>query len=172
VRLADETVARLAEDPQFIGLKDGTGDIARPARLRPLVPPGFKLLAGDDATALAFFAIGGDGCISVTSNVAAGLCREMFLACTSGQPAVAQRLAPVVARRTAALFRDTNPVRLKYALSQFGLMSPAVRLALVELRRTAEVELTLVVEEIGDMYSDAMIGPVTAPLHPGNRAAA
>lgn len=67
--LSDETIARLAENPQIIGLKDATGDITRLARLTPLVGPQFRLLAGDDATAPAFLALGGHGCISVTSNV-------------------------------------------------------------------------------------------------------
>src|SRR5450756_590321 len=67
--LADETVARLAEIPQVIGLKDATGDVTRPPRLRSLVGPDFRLLTGDDATALAFLAQGGHGCISVTSNL-------------------------------------------------------------------------------------------------------
>ncbi len=83
--LADETVARLAELPRVIGLKDATGDATRPARLRPLVGTDFRLLSGDDALALAYLAQGGDGCISVTSNVAPGLCRAMFLAWKQGQ---------------------------------------------------------------------------------------
>ena len=56
--LADETIARLAEMPQVIGLKDATGDVTRPARLRSLVGADFRLLSGDDATALAFLALG------------------------------------------------------------------------------------------------------------------
>ena len=83
--LADETIARLAELPQIIGLKDATGDVTRPSRLRSLVGLEFRLLSGDDATALAFLAQGGDGCISVTSNVAPGLCRNMFFASRQGQ---------------------------------------------------------------------------------------
>ena len=79
--LADETIARLAELPQIIGLKDATSDVTRPPRLRSLVGSEFRLLSGDDATALAFLAQGGNGCISVTSNVAPGLCRTMYLAC-------------------------------------------------------------------------------------------
>ena len=82
--LADDTIARLAELPQFIGLKDATGDVARPLRLRSLVGSEFRLLSADDATALAFFAQGGDGCISVTSNVMPGLCRAMYLAWMRG----------------------------------------------------------------------------------------
>ena len=115
--LADDTIARLAELPQFIGLKDATGDIARPLRLRSLVGSEFRLLSADDATALAFFAQGGDGCISVTSNVVPGLCRAMYLASMRGQIAQAQQLAMAVARVTAALRRDSDPAPVKYALS-------------------------------------------------------
>lgn len=73
--LTDETIARLADMPQMIGLKDATGDETRPSRLRPLVGFGFRLLWGDDATAAAFLAQGGDGCISVTSTLCQG-CAE------------------------------------------------------------------------------------------------
>ena len=130
--LADETVFRLAEMPQFIGLKDATGDVTRPARLRSRVGADFRLLSGDDATALAFLAQGGNGCISVSSNIAPGLCRSMFLACKQGQMARAQRLSDQTAPLTSALFREANPVPLKYAMCVLGLMSPRVRLPLVE----------------------------------------
>jgi 4-hydroxy-tetrahydrodipicolinate synthase len=76
--LADETAVRLAGMPQFIGLKDATGDVTRPARLRLVVGPDFRLLSGDDATAPAFLGQGGNGCISVTSNVAPE-CRSCIL---------------------------------------------------------------------------------------------
>ena len=130
--LADETIARLAEIPQFIGLKDATGDIVRAVSLRSLLGLQFTLLSGDDATALAFMAHGGDGCISVTSNLAPRLCRQMYLELKDGRLLEAQRLNQSVLRLTDALFRETNPVPLKYALSLRGLMSPKVRLPLVE----------------------------------------
>jgi 4-hydroxy-tetrahydrodipicolinate synthase len=63
--LANETLARLAEFEQFIGLRDGSGDVVRPMRLSSLLPPGFRLLCGDDATTLVYIASGGDGCISI-----------------------------------------------------------------------------------------------------------
>jgi 4-hydroxy-tetrahydrodipicolinate synthase len=162
--LADETVARLAENPRFIGLKDATADITRPPRLRAIVGPEFRLLSGDDATALAFLAMGGDGCISVTSNIAPGLCRDMYHAFASGRTSEAQGLAPAVGRLTAALFRETNPVPVKYALSLFGLMSPRVRLPLVEASRKIEVEVALVVEETSDKYPAQMIGALASRL--------
>ncbi len=170
--LADETVARLAESAQFIGLKDATADLARPPRLRALVRPDFRLLSGDDATALAFLATGGDGCISVTSNVAPGLCREMFEAFASGRTSEAQGLAPAVGRLTAALFGETNPVPVKYALSLFGLMSPRLRLPLVEASSKVAVEIALVVEEISDRYPELMIASLASRLHERRRPAA
>ncbi len=158
--LADETVARLAEVPRVIGLKDAGGDTARPARLRPLIGADFRLLSGDDATALGFLAQGGDGSISVTSNVAPGLCRNMFLAWKQGPVARAQRLMPTIARLTAALFRETNPVPLKYALSLFELMSPRVRLPLVELSDQAKIEVANVLARLCNDHSGSMIGKI------------
>jgi 4-hydroxy-tetrahydrodipicolinate synthase len=122
--LADDTVAHLAECPKFIGFKDATGDVKRPLRLRSRLGPEFRLLSGDDATALAFIGQGGNGCISVTSNVAPGLCRAMYLASKQGQPSRAHHLGTVVARLNSALFVESNPVHVKYALSSMKLMSP------------------------------------------------
>jgi 4-hydroxy-tetrahydrodipicolinate synthase len=166
--LADETVARLAEMPQFIGLKDATGDVTRPARLRSLVGRDFRLLSGDDATALAFLCQGGNGCISVTSNVAPGRCRNMFLACKHGQMAKAQRLGDQIAQLTYALFREPNPVPLKYALSLLGLMSPKVRLPLVELADRAKAEVAGVMAKMCDESAQDMIGRMCGAGH-GNR---
>ena len=163
VGLADETVARLAEQPGIIGLKDATGDIMRPARLRRLVGPGFRLLSGDDASAFAFLAHGGDGCISVTSNIAPGLCRSMYLECKQGQIARGQRLAAVVGRLTAALFAETNPAPLKYALSRLGLMSSRVRLPLVEPCEPTRREIEAALADVRDGYADYMVPPVQEP---------
>lgn len=158
--LGDETVARLAEVPRIIGLKDATGDVARPARLRPLVGTDFRLLSGDDATAFAYLAQGGNGCISVTSNVEPTLCRNMFLALRQGDVARAQRLAAALAQLTAALFHEPNPIPLKYALSLFGLASAKVRLPLVELGGQAKTEVAGVLARFCDEYSASMIGKI------------
>jgi len=155
--LADETIARLAEMPKIIGLKDATGDVTRPTRLRSLLGPEFRLLTGDDATALAFVSQGGNGCISVTSNVAPGLCRNMFLACRQGQITNAQRWAIPVAKLTAALFRETSPAPLKYALSLLGLMPPKVRLPLVELPESTKADVAAVMAHIANQYPEYLI---------------
>jgi len=149
--LADETVVRLAKVPQVIGLKDATSDVTRPGRLRALLGNDFRLLSGDDTTALAFLAQGGNGCISVTSNVAPSLCRRIFLAYRQGQAARAQRLFGKIGPLTSALLRESNPVPLKYALSLRSIMSSKVRLPLVELAEQPKAELVIVMAGIFDM---------------------
>jgi len=156
--LADETIVRLAEMPRCIGLKDATGDITRPLRLRATLGAKFRLLSGDDATALGFFAYGGNGCISVTSNVAPGLCRAIFLAWKQGQTARAQRLAAAGAPLTVALFRESNPAPVKYALSLMGLISPRVRLPLVEPNTETRAEIERVLTHLDIDYSEYIIG--------------
>ena len=169
--LADETIGRLAELPQFIGLKDATGDLSRPLRLKGRLPAQFRLLSGDDATALAFIAQGGHGCISVTSNVMPSLCRVMFLACRNYQAATTQRLAAPIAQLTAVLFRETNPAPLKYALSLLGLMSATLRLPLVVPSDDVQAEIASVVTRLAVEYSDHMIGTISPPEHRGRSIA-
>jgi 4-hydroxy-tetrahydrodipicolinate synthase len=156
--LADDTVVRLAECPKFIGLKDATGDVTRPLRLRARLGPDFRLLSGDDATAFAFLAEGGNECISVTSNVAPGLCRAMYLALRQGQSSRAQYLAAVVARLTQALSSESNPVPVKYALRRMRLMTPGVRLPLVELKNESKAEIDAVLAQVCEGYAEYLIG--------------
>jgi 4-hydroxy-tetrahydrodipicolinate synthase len=147
--LADDTLARLAKSGQFIGLKDGTGDLTRPMRLRTLLPPAFRLLSGDDATALAFIANGGDGCISLISNIAPDLCRAVFSSCREGRLQSARYLQSRLAPLAASLTRE-NPAALKYALCLLGFMSPCTRLPIVELDDSAKAEVANALAQIGD----------------------
>jgi 4-hydroxy-tetrahydrodipicolinate synthase len=147
--LADDTLARLAESRRFIGVRDATGDIARPLRVRSLLPTGFRLLSGDDATALAFLSLGGDGCISTISNVAPGLCQAIFSSCRQGRLQSARYLQQRMAPLTAALAKE-SPAALKYALSLLGLMRPTTRLPIVELTAPAKAEVARAIAESGD----------------------
>jgi 4-hydroxy-tetrahydrodipicolinate synthase len=147
--LSDDTLARLAESRQFIGLRDGTGDVARPMRLRPLVPPGFRLLSGDDVTSLGFIANGGDGCISMISNVAPELCRVIFSSCRLGRLQSARYLQNRLAPLTASLAKE-SPAALKYALCLLGFMSANTRLPIVELADAAKAEVAGAIAEIGE----------------------
>jgi 4-hydroxy-tetrahydrodipicolinate synthase len=149
--LADDTLVRLAESKQFIGLRDRTGDITRPLRLRPLLPHGFRLLSGDDATALAFVANGGDGCISIISNVTPELCLEIYSSCRKGRLESARYRNSRLARLMAALAKD-NPAAVKYALCLLGLMPPNTRLPIVELANSAKIEIATAIAQLGDQY--------------------
>jgi 4-hydroxy-tetrahydrodipicolinate synthase len=147
--LSDDTLLQLADSRHFIGLKDGSGDLTRLLRLRPQLPAGFRLLSGDDATALAFTANGGDGCISIVSNVAPELCQTIFSNCRMGRPQTARYLQSRLAPLIAALAKE-SPAALKYALCLLGFMSPATRLPIVELADTAKAEVASAIAAIGD----------------------
>jgi 4-hydroxy-tetrahydrodipicolinate synthase len=140
--LANSTLARLAESEQFVGLRDGSGDITRPVRLTGLLPPRFRCLTGDDATALAYFVNGGHGCISTISNVTPGLCQKIFSGIRHGRLQAARDLQKRFMPLQACLSRD-NPAALKYALSLLGLMHPATRLPVVELDGPAKAAIAI-----------------------------
>jgi 4-hydroxy-tetrahydrodipicolinate synthase len=164
--LTDESVARLAQAPQIIGLLDATGDVGRPSRLRALVGLDFRLLSGDDATALGFLAQGGDGCISVACNIAPGLCQRMYLSWRQGHVLRARRITIPLAQLTAALARESNPAPLKYALSLCGLMSPRVRLPLTGVTEETRCEILAALQMLWNKYSDFMIERMLVPAHP------
>jgi 4-hydroxy-tetrahydrodipicolinate synthase len=147
--LANATLARLAESQQFIGLRDGSGDPTRPMHLRPLLPPGFRLMSGDDATALAFFACGGDGCISMVSNIAPELCQAIFSSARQGRWQAARYLQSRLAPLTATLARE-GPAALKYGLCRLGFISSNTRLPIVGLDDAARAEVASAIAAIGD----------------------
>jgi 4-hydroxy-tetrahydrodipicolinate synthase len=147
--LTNETLARLAESRQFVGLRDGSGDVTRPARLSSLVPPGFRLLCGDDTIALAYIATGGDGCISTVSNVTPDLCRVIFSSVRQGRLQTAHYLQKRLVALESCLSRN-NPAALKYALGLLGMIDPAPRLPLVELDDAAKGAVARAVAGIAD----------------------
>jgi len=148
--LADETLARLCQSNRFAGLLDGSGDVTRPVRLSALVPSGFRLLSGDELTALAYIAAGGDGCISTIANVTPAVCRAIFSSLRQGRLSSARQLERRLLTLEACLIRQ-NPAALKYALSLLGLIDSAPRLPLVELDDSAKAE---VARALGGMAED------------------
>jgi 4-hydroxy-tetrahydrodipicolinate synthase len=127
VDMTNATMARLAKLPNIVGVKDATNDLARPLRMRIDIGAGFCLLSGEDATAVAYLAQGGDGCISVTANVAPRLCAELHESWQRGDVAsvreINQRLIPL----HDALFAETSPAPVKYAASLLGRCTARVR---------------------------------------------
>src|SRR5271170_5899276 len=145
----DDTVIRLSESKQFIGLKESTGSVARLFRLKSSLPPAFRMLSGDDATAMAYLASGGDGCISVLANLYPDLCRGIHEACATGNLRGSQNLSNRIAALGSLLAEDSSVAALKYAMSVLGLMRPAVRLPLVELGEDARRATSLAMTAIG-----------------------
>lgn len=126
--LSDSTVVDLATLPRLIGLSDDTGDASRMARLRPLLPPCFRLLTGHDATALPYLLTGGDGVVSAVANIAPQLCHGMYYATRQGCPRYATTISDMLMPLAAALSPDMVSSAVKYAISLRGLGNGAVRL--------------------------------------------
>lgn len=133
-----DTMSELAKLPNIIGVKDSTGDMARPILTTDACGERFCQLTGEDATTLAFLAHGGDGAISVTANVAPRLCADMYNAWERGDHkealAIHRRLMPL----HKDLFIEANPAPAKYALSRLGKAEAEIRLPLVECSETAK----------------------------------
>ena len=125
------TMTRLAKLPNIVGVKDATNDLARPLRTRAAIGDDFSMLSGEDATVMAFMAQGGDGCISVTANVAPRACADMHEAWQKGDTAAAMKINARLLPLHDALFVETSPAPVKYACSLLGKSTADVRLPLV-----------------------------------------
>ena len=130
VDMSVDTMARLAEHPNVVGVKDATAKLERVSQQRAAMGPDFIQLSGEDATALALMAHGGHGCISVTANVAPRACAEFQDACLSGDYAAALTIQDRLMPLHEALFVETSPAPVKYAASLLGKCSDEVRLPL------------------------------------------
>jgi 4-hydroxy-tetrahydrodipicolinate synthase len=144
-----DTVKRLAEIPNIVGIKDATADLARPLLTRLACGPDFIQLSGEDATATAFLAQGGVGCISVTSNVAPALCAQMQNAWEKGDLKTCFTIRDKLSALHDVMFCETNPSPVKYAVSLLGKCSPELRLPLVELTEASKRKIETVMKETG-----------------------
>jgi len=133
VDMSNATMARLAKLPNIVGVKDATNDLARPARMRVEIGAEFAMLSGEDATAVAYLAQGGDGCISVTANVAPRLLAEMHEAWQRGEIATVRRINQRLIPLHDALFAETSPAPIKFAASLLGKCAATVRLPLCQI---------------------------------------
>lgn len=131
--LADETVLRLAEIPNIVGLKDATGDIGRGVGLLRQVPESFAIFSGDDETAAALMLHGARGNISVAANVIPRAMHRLCTAAQAGDTATVRWISRMIAPLNKALFVESNPIPVKWALGQLGRISPYHRLPLTPL---------------------------------------
>ncbi|WP_424944494.1 4-hydroxy-tetrahydrodipicolinate synthase [Aliiroseovarius crassostreae] len=133
VDMTPATMGELAKHKNIIGVKDATGDLARVSAQRITCGKDFVQLSGEDATAHGFNAQGGQGCISVTANVAPRLCAEMQAATLDGDFGRALEIADKLMPLHQAIFMEPGTCGAKYALSKLGLCSDEVRSPLVGL---------------------------------------
>jgi 4-hydroxy-tetrahydrodipicolinate synthase len=148
VAIADTTVANLSDAGHVIAVKDATGDLSRPPRLRDLCGPGLLQFTGEDSLAGAYRAMGGHGCISVTANVAPALCAALHSAWDAGDLARHVRLRDLLAPLHAALFAESNPIPLKAALAQLHLCLDGLRAPLTPASPTTHDRLAGVLARI------------------------
>ncbi len=131
--LANDTVLRLAQLPGIVGLKDATGSIERVTDLAMRAPADFALYSGDDMTSMAFMLLGGHGVISVTANVAPRLMHELCVAARAGNLARANEINRQLFLLNRDLFCEANPIPVKWAAEQMGLIGGVIRLPLTRL---------------------------------------
>jgi 4-hydroxy-tetrahydrodipicolinate synthase len=149
INISDENLARIAELKNIAGIKDATGDLARVASLRLLIKKEFSYLSGEDATAVGFNAMGGNGVISVTSNIAPKMVSDLQRFTARGDYKSALELQDKLTDLHAAMFCETNPIPIKYAASMMGLCSSEVRLPLVEPSATVKARIEKEMKKIG-----------------------
>jgi len=131
INISDVLIAKLAQLENITGIKDATGDLLRISSLRKLINKDFLYLSGEEGTALGFNAMGGNGIISVTSNIAPKLVAQLQQATASNNYLEALKIQDKLTNLNSAMFCETNPGPVKYACSLLGLCKPEIRLPLV-----------------------------------------
>lgn len=131
--MANETMVRLAQVPGIVGVKEATGNIGRGTDLIRLVPKSFAVYSGDDATAMALMLCGAKGNISVTANLAPRAMHALCAAAMQGRVAEAVQINDQLLPLHNKLFVEPNPVPVKWAMTELGLIPPGMRLPLVLL---------------------------------------
>ncbi len=131
--LSNDTALRLAAIKNIVGIKDATGGIERGTDLLLRAPKGFAVYSGDDATGMALMLLGSQGVISVTSNVAPKLMREMCVAAMAGDVKTACAINAKLFALHQKLFIEPNPMPVKWVLQQMGFIKAGIRLPMVNL---------------------------------------
>lgn len=148
VDFADETIFKLAKLPRILALKDAGIDLERPLRIKSVVNKEFNLLCGNDDLSLAFNAQGGVGCVSVASNITPKLCKELQEKWQNndvkGALGIHQRLLPLY----KALFVESNPIPVKYAMHYLGFCTNEIRLPLTEATDTTKKQIEEIITSL------------------------
>ena len=144
-----ETIGRLAAIDNIVGVKEATGELQRVRQIRQLCGTDFALYTGDDASSLEFCLLGGNGSITVTGNVAPALLHDMISAAMSGEKDKAQQLDARLSALHTALFVQSNPIPVKWAVSEMGLMENGIRLPLTVLEEAFQPAVKAAMQQAG-----------------------
>ena len=147
--LANETVVRLSKVSTVVGIKDATGNVARGAELIAQLPDSFAVYSGDDATALELMRHGAKGNVSVTANIAPADMAEMCRLALAGDFAGAELINERLSGLNQALFIEPNPVPVKWAMAEAGMMPAGIRLPLVQLSEAYHEEVRAAMRQAG-----------------------
>ncbi|QNS01837.1 MAG: 4-hydroxy-tetrahydrodipicolinate synthase [Buchnera aphidicola (Pentalonia nigronervosa)] len=140
--LLPETIARLARFKNIVGIKEATGDLSRIHKIKQLVKKNFFLISGDDATALDFMQLGGQGVISVTANIAAQEMRELCQHALKGDFASARSINQRLTKLHESLFIEPNPIPVKWLAKKIGLIKhDTLRLPMTKILNSTRVKL-------------------------------
>ena len=145
----NDTVLRLAQISNIVGIKDATGNMERGSDLLRRVPENFAVYSGEDASTLALMLLGAHGAISVTANVAPKLMHEMCVAALNGEVARAREINFRLLELHRNLFVEANPIPVKWAVSRMGLMKNALRLPMTPLSPTAYAKVESAMRQAG-----------------------
>lgn len=131
--LLPETVGRLSKIQNIIGIKEATGDVARVQQIKAVSAPDFELYTGEDANTVDFILAGGRGVISVTANVAPAEVHQMCMAALAGDAKRANEINDKLVQLHRCLFLESNPIPVKWALTEMGLIPTGIRLPMTVL---------------------------------------
>ena len=149
VDMLPETVARLAGIDNIVGIKEATGDLDRGREIIDICRGRMAVYSGDDATATELMLLGADGTISVTANIAPAQIARVAALARAGATGEARQLDARLAHLNNALFLESNPIPVKWALAQMGRIGPALRLPMTELAGQYHAELRAAMREAG-----------------------
>lgn len=151
VSMSNDTILRLAEIPNIVGVKEASGKIGSNIELINSVPEGFAVLSGDDPTGLPFMLCGGHGVVTVAANVAPKLFADMCRAALEGDIATARRLNEQLIPIYNTMFCEPSPAAPKWGLSLLGKCEPHVRLPLVALTEDGQAKVRTALEKSGQI---------------------
>lgn len=144
-----DTLKRLAELPNIVGVKDATSDLGLPIEVTRELGADFCQMSGEDATAIPFLAAGGHGCISVTANISPAKCAEQHAAWNAGDVARAQAIQLELINVHKSMFCETSPGPVKYAAELMGLCSAEQRLPMVDISDASKAQVEAAIRAAG-----------------------